>query len=107
MVSLLYICSQEERNNGRSLTIDARFPGRFTENVLILQSNIFAAQPCLSKALDNPHPKAIQAIHEEEAALADMSVFLRACFAGNHEQLDLAAERLGKAIGRFFNNERP
>jgi hypothetical protein len=77
------------------------------ENVLILQSSIFAAQPCLPKALDNPHPKALEAIHEEEAVLADQSVFLRACFAGNHEQLDLAAARLGKAISRFFDNERP
>ena len=77
------------------------------ENVLILQSNIFAAQPCLPKALDNPHPKALEAIHEEEAILSDQSVFLRACFAGNHEQLDLAAARLGKAVARFFDNERP
>lgn len=77
------------------------------ECVLILQSNIFAAQPTLPKALDNPHAKALEAIKLEEAALSDRSVFLRACFAGNHEQLDLAAARLGKAVARFFDNERP
>jgi hypothetical protein len=74
------------------------------ENVLILQSSIFAARPCLPKSIEQPDPKAIAALHEEEADLMDRSVFLRACFAGNLEQIDLAAVRLGKAVARFFES---
>lgn len=70
--------------------------------MLILQSSLFAARPMLPKSIEHPDPRAIAAINEEEAILSDRSVFLRACFAPNVEQLDLASIRLGKAVQRFF-----
>lgn len=77
------------------------------EKVLVLQSAMFAAYPAFSldfaKVAD---AKAQAALAEDEALLSDSACFLRVCYAGNYEQLDLAAKRLGVAVKRFFDGER-
>lgn len=74
------------------------------EGVLILQSSIFASQPALPLGFQPEDPQAHEALQEDGSDLLDKAVFLRACFAGNYEQLDLASARLGKAFARFFEN---
>lgn len=82
------------------------FDHAINEHVLVLQSSMFAAYPAFSldfaKVADG---KAQAALAEDEALLSDRACFLRVCYAGNYEQLDLAAQRLGVAVKRFFDGE--
>lgn len=71
--------------------------------MLVLQSSIFASAPAFSSVFSRvAEPKALNALKQDESQVVDRATFLRACFAGNHEQLELAAARLGKAVERFF-----
>lgn len=74
------------------------------ENVLILTSNLFASHTSLPLEFSPADPEAARTLQKtEESALKDRSCFLRACFAGNHEQIDLASKRLGIALDKFFS----
>jgi len=75
------------------------------ENVLILESSLFASHSATPLDFVPKDPETTRRLLKtEEADLIDRSCFLRACFAGNHEQLDLASKRLGIAIEKFFND---
>lgn len=77
------------------------------ENVLVLQSSIFASYPKLPRDFQPAPDSDVHAsLEEEESKLMDRSRYLRACFAGNYEQIDTAAQRLGKAVTEFFENAR-
>ena len=71
------------------------------EQVLILQSSIFAARSALPDSFEST-PEIDASLADEEQAMLDKSRFLRAAFTSNMEQLDLAGERLGRAVARFF-----
>jgi hypothetical protein len=87
------------RQMGRKLTVLYNI----AENVLVLQSSIFASAPSFSSVFaKTAEPKALSTLKNDESQVMVGARFLRACFAGNHEQLELAAVRLGKAVQRFF-----
>jgi hypothetical protein len=83
------------------------FEACLEENVLILQSSIFASQSALPIGfVPESVSDAEDALQAENAAILDKAVFLRACYAGNQEQLETASLRLGKAVANFFGTKQ-